>query len=205
MVYYAMNKEKNKKDKTMNTCSQHSFLSRLWANYKQKTSNHQREKQMEMVTTVGKNCHITGTKTKQHKMVRRLHDQSHFKNLCANKIYYCNYTMGKKYTNKHYIHCAKLDQTLSGCVSISKRIVLLFSRWEAMHQTCRSLDFKTCGWGDLVNHGAANWFSSLYLQNLAWGRAKILSLDAHTECNSTHYPTSTLTTCFLFSCADIGE
>lgn len=36
--------------------------------------------------------------------------------------------------------------------------------------------FQTRGWGDLVNHETADWFSSLYLQKLAAGWGKSLSL-----------------------------
>lgn len=50
---------------------------------------------------------------------------------------------------------------------ISERITSSSCRWEAIHQSCRSMDFKTRGWRDLVNHETANWFSTLYSQNLA--------------------------------------
>lgn len=116
------------------------------------------------------NCNIIGSRKKMHghKM------SSHFKNLLKNKIHSCKYIEAKNtHTTKAYT-VKHREQTLNGCVSIS--VVLLFSRREAMHQAWRSLDFETRRWRDLVNHGPGNWFSSLYLLNLAGGGVKLLSL-----------------------------
>lgn len=46
-----------------------------------------------------------------------------------------------------------------------------------------SLDFRACGWRDLVHHETANWFSSLYVQNSAHSRWKFPSLGTLIECN----------------------
>lgn len=67
------------------------------------------------------------------------------------------------------------EGAINAHVSVSEQTALSFSRWKAIYQLCRSLDFNTHGWRDLVNHGTANWFPCLYLQNLARGRGKFHS------------------------------
>lgn len=90
-------------------------------------------------------------------------------------------------------------------ISISEEIALLFYRWEAIYQLCRSLDFRARGWRDLVNHETADWFSSLYLKNLARGRWKFPSLSTLIECNFVFTQRAHLPPVFYFPRVDARE
>lgn len=97
------------------------------------------------------------------------------------------------------------EAAANGRVSISEKIALLFYRWEAIHQLCRSLDFRARGWRDLVNHETADWFSSLYLKNLAQGRWKFPSLSTLIECNFVFTQRAHLPPVFYFPRVDARE
>lgn len=60
---------------------------------------------------------------------------------------------------------------------ISERITSSSCRWEAIHQSCRSMDFKTRGWRDLVNQLI---FHTLFAEP---GRVKSPCPGSLIECN----------------------